>query len=100
MSAYIIVYRETPVADAESFAEYGRLNRAAAPETQASFKLRPLSVYGPTEALEGVAPDGVVLLEFPDMETARAWYHSPAYQEALGHRLKAAKWRVVLVEGL
>ena len=46
------------------------------------------------------AADGVVLLQFPTMEAAKAWYYSPAYQEALVHRLRASDSRVVLVEGL
>jgi len=42
----------------------------------------------------------VVLLKFPDMAAARAWYHSPAYQAAKVHRLKGAEYRVILVDGV
>jgi uncharacterized protein (DUF1330 family) len=41
----------------------------------------------------------VVVLRFPDMEAARKWYFSPEYQDAVKHRLGAAKFRTVLVEG-
>ncbi|MBC2667747.1 DUF1330 domain-containing protein [Novosphingobium piscinae] len=100
MTAYILVYRETPVRDAAGMAEYSRLNRANAVDWQERYGIAPLAVYGQVEALEGTAPDGVVILRFPSLEQARAWYDSPAYREALALRVGAADWRVVLVEGL
>lgn len=100
MPAYIIVYRESPIRDQEAIAEYSRRNRENAAEMQERFGTRPLVVYGKSEALEGVNPDGIVLLQFPTVEDARSWYDSPAYQEALAFRKNAADWRVVIVEGL
>lgn len=100
MSAYIIVYRETPVTDEAAITEYSRRNRENAGKTQADFGTQPLVVYGKTEGLEGAAPNGVVLLKFPTLEAARGWYDSKEYQEAIPFRQKAADWRVVLVEGL
>jgi uncharacterized protein (DUF1330 family) len=100
MTAYLIVYRETPVTDPDAIQEYSRRNRENAGESQAKFGTRPLVVYGRCEGLEGPAPDGVVVLQFPTMEAARGWYESPAYQEAIPFRQKAAQWRAVLVEGL
>lgn len=79
MPAYIIVYRETPVRDASAIAEYSRRNRENAAEFQAQFSNQPLVVYGRSEAPEGRNPDGVVLLQFPTFEDAKAWYESPAY---------------------
>lgn len=35
---------------------------------------------GDVEVLEGAWPGHVVLIEFPDRDSARAWYRSPAYQ--------------------
>jgi uncharacterized protein (DUF1330 family) len=96
MSAYIIVLREGPVEDAEAYGEYQRKNR----EEPSPVKLRPLVAYGAMEALEGEAPDGVVMLEFDTVEEARAWYHSPGYQSALPYRLRSADWRAFIVEGL
>jgi len=40
-----------------------------------------------------------VVLEFPTMERARAWYHSPEYAPALALRHKAAAAKLILVEG-
>ncbi|KPH67774.1 DUF1330 domain-containing protein [Novosphingobium aerophilum] len=100
MPAYIIVYRESPVRDETAIAEYSRRNRESAAAFQQQFGIRPLVVYGTSQALEGDNPDGVVMLQFPSIEKARAWYASPAYQEALAFRKNAAEWRVVIVEGL
>ncbi|WP_194815118.1 DUF1330 domain-containing protein [Nocardia sp. XZ_19_385] len=58
-------------------------------------------VHGPPlEVLEGDWPGTMVLLEFPDVERARAWYHSPAYQEILRLRADHIDGNLVLVEGV
>ena len=62
--------------------------------------LKPLVLYGATEALEGEAPDGAVVLEFPTVEDARKWYYSPNYQAAAVHRKKGANYRAFIVQGL
>jgi uncharacterized protein (DUF1330 family) len=62
--------------------------------------LTPLIVYGATEALEGKAPDGIILLQFPTVEDAKAWYSSPHYQAAIPHRKKGADYRVMIVQGV
>ena len=96
MTAYIVFLREGPVRDTAAIAEYQRLNRGR----KGDFKLKPLVVYGALEALEGDAPDGVVLLEFPTTEDARAWYNSPGYQAAVPHRVRGAEYRAFIVKGL
>ncbi|GAB2641389.1 DUF1330 domain-containing protein [Nocardia goodfellowii] len=58
-------------------------------------------VHGPPlEILEGDWPGSMVLLQFPDVERARAWYHSPAYQEILRLRADHIDGDLVLVEGV
>ena len=42
----------------------------------------------------------MVVLEFPTVEAAKAWYHSPAYQAVIGERLAASSGRAVIVEGV
>jgi uncharacterized protein (DUF1330 family) len=96
MPAYMIFIREEPIRDAAEMAEYQRLNR----ENTGDFKLKPLIVYGATEAVEGKAPDGMIVVEFPTVEDAKAWYNSPSYQAALPHRMKAADYRAMIVQGL
>jgi len=100
MPAYMIATRLGPVRDAAALAEYSRLNRENAAIFQAQYSVKPLVVYGALEAAEGPAPDGIVILQFPTMADAKAWYDSPGYQEALPHRQRAADYSVVFVEGL
>lgn len=96
MPAYIIFLREGAVRDAEAFAAYRNSNR----EGPRDPNLTPLVVYGALEALEGDAPDGVVVLQFPSVADAKAWYGSPVYQAAIPHRQRAADYRAFIVEGL
>lgn len=95
MATYILFMREGAVADPAAMAAYQARNR----ETSPSNGLKPLVIYGRLEALEGEAPDGVVLLEFPDKAAAMAWYNSPEYQSAIPLRQQAAPYRAILMEG-
>ena len=95
MTVYMLFIREEPVRDETEMAEYQRMNR----ENRHDFQIKPLVVYGRTEAVEGKAPDGMILVEFPSVEEAKAWYNSPGYQAALPHRMKAADYRAFIVEG-
>ena len=95
MPAYLIVLRESPIRDADALAEYQRRSR----ELTGDFKLKPLVVYGAKDVLQGAAPDGVVVLEFPNFEQAKAWYNSPGYQAILPYRLKSADYRDFIVDG-
>jgi len=54
------------------------------------------------EVLEGdwKPPHGVVLLEFPDLERARAWYHSEGYAPLLAQRLEHMRCNTLLIDGL
>src|ERR1700759_1667840 len=69
-------------------------------ETFKGHPVKVLASYGPQQVLEGDAPEGVVIVEFPSTADARAWYDSPAYQEVAQHRFKGARYRAVLVEGV
>ncbi|MBC2650372.1 DUF1330 domain-containing protein [Novosphingobium aerophilum] len=100
MKAYVIVYRESPVRDPAAMEVYSRTNRENAATFMNEHGIKPLSIYGRVEALEGPAPDGVNLLEFPSMAAAKAWYESEAYQSVLALRQGAADWRITIVEGL
>lgn len=52
------------------------------------------------EVLEGQWPGDVVVVAFPDMASARAWYASPAYQAILPLRVRNASAAVILVDGV
>jgi uncharacterized protein (DUF1330 family) len=94
MPAYAIFIREGEIVDPEAMAAYRSGNRSGA-----SAGMKPLVVYGAMEALEGEAPHGIVILEFPDMASAREWYNGDYFERAK-LRQKAAPYRTFLVEGL
>jgi uncharacterized protein (DUF1330 family) len=58
-----------------------------------------LAAYGRQEVLEGPEVEGVVILEFPSFDEAKAWYDSPAYRKVREHRFRGADYRAVIVEG-
>ncbi|QFU88965.1 hypothetical protein YIM_18930 [Amycolatopsis sp. YIM 10] len=55
---------------------------------------------GELDVREGDWPGDVVLVEFPDLARARAWYDSPAYQEILPLRADHLAGELVLVDGV
>jgi uncharacterized protein (DUF1330 family) len=62
--------------------------------------VKRLAVYTPFAPMELVAPlEGAVVLEFPDMATATAWYESPGYQTAKQHRDGAADVDLFFIDG-
>jgi uncharacterized protein (DUF1330 family) len=95
MPAYVVMIRDKTLDPAE-FATYGQ----KAKDARGDHKITPLAFYGAHQVLEGADTEGVVILQFEDTAAARAWYDSPAYQEALQHRLKGADYRVIIVEGV
>jgi uncharacterized protein (DUF1330 family) len=95
MAAYVIA--EVDVQDGALFEEYRKL----VPATIAQYGGKYIVRGGATETKEGGwTPKRVIVLEFPTMARAREWYHSAEYAPALAMRLKAAKSRTILVEGI
>ncbi|APF36204.1 DUF1330 domain-containing protein [Chelatococcus daeguensis] len=52
----------------------------------------------PVEPLEGAFEGDLVIIAFPDRESARAWYRSPAYQAILPLRTEHADGAAFLVD--
>ena len=73
MATYIVFTRER-MRDRDQYERYREKARPAA----AGHPLKPLALYGAHEVLEGAAIEGAVILEFPTIAAARAYYHSPA----------------------
>ena len=68
--------------------------------TMEPFGGRVLAASDATEILEGSVPPGrTVLLEFPDLESAKRWYHSDAYAPLLALRLSITTSSAVLLPG-
>ena len=51
------------------------------------------------EVIEAPFPGAIVVIEFPDLEHAGAWYESDAYQEILPLRTRNSDSVAILVEG-
>ena len=98
MPAYLLFIREEPIEDVAEMEEYRRKLRTNPPE---SSKLNPLVLNGTTELLEGDSmPSSIVIFEFPTADDAKSWYDTPAYQDALPHRVASGTVRVMIVEGI
>jgi uncharacterized protein (DUF1330 family) len=71
-------------------------------ETIAQYGGRYLARGGATELLEGALklPSSVVVLEFPIMDQARAWYHGPEYAPLKTLRQSGSTLDFILVDGL
>jgi uncharacterized protein (DUF1330 family) len=95
MAAYVLV--DVEVTDAE---QYDRYRHLAGPSVE-RYGGRYLARGGASEVLEGDRiPNRLVVLEFPDADAARRWYHSPEYGEAKATRDGAAIGSFILVEGV
>lgn len=95
MAAYIVFTREKTLDRAELEAYWAKV-----PPTLEGRPIKVLTAYGRHVTLEGADVEGVVIAEFPSLEEARAWYDSPAYQEAAQHRHRGAIYRGLIVEGV
>jgi uncharacterized protein (DUF1330 family) len=95
MPAYVIV--ETDISDPEQYERY----KSASPDSVHGGGGRFVVRGGELAVLEGDwHPSRLVMLEFPDLETAKRWYASSEYQEVKRLRDGAANLRMVAVEGL
>jgi uncharacterized protein (DUF1330 family) len=93
--AYVLV--EVDVHDPDAYEPYV----AGATASVAASGGRYLALWGRTEQLEGDPPRSrVVVLGFPDVDAAVAWYRSDAYQAVAPVRHGAAVSRMFVVEAL
>jgi len=95
MPAYVVV--QIDVHDPAGFERY----KALVPPAIASYGGRSIARGGAAEVLEGSwNPARLVILEFPSMDRARAWWSSAEYAEAKALRQSTASTEMLLVEGL
>ncbi|GAB3762860.1 DUF1330 domain-containing protein [Ramlibacter monticola] len=93
-SAYILA--NVDVTDPQQYEQYKKLSTAAMQAHGAEVCVRG----GAVQVLEGDwTPGRMVLLKFPSVEKARAFYDSPEYAAAKKAREGAAVMRMVLIEG-
>lgn len=55
---------------------------------------------GPYQLLEGEWVGDLIVIEFPTLEHAQRWYHSPAYQAIKPLRVNNTEGTLVLVSGV
>jgi uncharacterized protein (DUF1330 family) len=91
-----IISEADALLDIPTLQKYG----AQVPQTLAPFNYHYIVRGGKTQALEGEAPKGIVVIAFDSVEQARAWYDSPAYQAIKPIRQSASKGRLFIVEGV
>lgn len=96
MAAYVLVLIRDST-DPDALARYREHSTPAVEAHGGRFVARG----GELAVLEGdQAPERVVVVEFPDLATARTWYDSPEYRAAREVREGAAHFDIVAVEGL
>ena len=94
MAAYVIA--EIEITDPAAYEEYRKL----VPATIVKYGGKYLVRGGAVESKEGGwQPKRLAVLEFASMDQARKWYHSPEYAPVLALRAKAARSKLLLVEG-
>ena len=95
MPAYIVV--EVEVNDPVRYEDYKKM----VPPSLKPFGGRFLVRGGDIETLEGDwAPKRFVIVEFPSIEKAKAWWESTEYAEAKALRQATAKTQMILAQGL
>jgi uncharacterized protein (DUF1330 family) len=95
MAAYVILEIETT--DPATMAAY----REAAPPSVAVHGGRYLVRGGAVQSLEGGwNPERIVVLEFDNVERAKAWWNSAEYREPRLLRRAAGKTKMIIVQGV
>ena len=94
MKAFVIV--DVTITDPARYDEYKKLTPGSLEPFDGKFLVRG----GATDTLEGDwKPGRIVILEFPSMEKAKAWWSSAGYAPAKAIRQSASKTRMIVVEG-
>jgi uncharacterized protein (DUF1330 family) len=94
MRGYVIA--RITVTDPDAYSEYRNGVLATVEPHGGKYLVRG----GPFDCLEGEWPnERVVVIEFPSVEQARAWYQSEDYQTLAGIRQSASRGTLILIAG-
>jgi uncharacterized protein (DUF1330 family) len=95
VSAYVVV--QIDVKDPVAYEGYKKLTPASIAPYGGKFVVRG----GKVETLEGTwLPPRFVVVEFPSVERAKAWWNSPEYAPAKKLRQSCADTEMIVVEGV
>jgi uncharacterized protein (DUF1330 family) len=94
MKAYVIV--DVAITDPVRYEDYKKLTPGSLVPFGGKFIVRG----GQSETLEGSwKPGRIVVLEFPSLEKAKAWWSSEEYRPAKALRQSASVTQMIVVEG-
>ena len=95
MAAFIIA--DTKIENAEEYEDYKKKAKAIAESYGGTYRARG----GELETIDSElwSPTRIVIIEFPDMASARAFAHSPEYAPVAAVRHRNAKSTVLIVDG-
>jgi uncharacterized protein (DUF1330 family) len=95
MAAYVLA--EIEIVNPEGYTEYTK----AVPATIAQHGGKFLHRGGRIDVLEGEWPQRRrVIIEFPSMDAARAWYDSPEYEKPKAMRKANSNGRLLILDGI
>jgi uncharacterized protein (DUF1330 family) len=97
MTAYLINHLRIPggVPTEDGLAYLEQVEATVAP-----YGGRWLAIDAQVQVVEGAWPGSVVLMEFPDMASAKKWYDSADYQKLLPQRTTHSISDLILVDGV
>jgi len=94
MKAYVIV--DVNITDPVLYEDYKKLTPGSLIPYEGTFIVRG----GRAETLEGSwKPGRIVVVEFPSLEKAKAWWSSAEYAPAKALRQSASSTQMIVVEG-
>jgi uncharacterized protein (DUF1330 family) len=95
MAGYIVV--DVEITDPDEYQTYAKQTAATIERYGGKFLVRG----GSPEILEGGwETKRLVIIEFPSIEQAKAWYNSPEYSAIIGIRHHSAISKMLLVQGV
>ena len=95
MPAYVVT--EIEVLDPVRYEDYKKMSSSSVAAHGGRFIVRG----GKVDSLEGTwSPKRFVVVEFPSVEKAKAWWNSPEYAPAKKLRQETAKSQMIVVEGI
>ena len=94
MTAYSVV--RIDVKDPEEYAKYAEIATRAIQKYGGEFLARG----GEYHHLEGTSRGRNVIIRWPDADTAKKFYYSDLYQEALSYGVPASTRDYIIVEGV
>jgi uncharacterized protein (DUF1330 family) len=95
MSAYVVV--QVDIKDPVRYEDYRKMVPASLEKYGGKFLVRG----GKTHTMEGGwAPKRFVLVEFPTVEQAKAWWDSPEYRAARDLRWATSDSQLIIAEGI